>query len=186
MKHFAFFFSVLAVASCKQKTTNELSHDRYLTIGTEYAVQTQQLLGKNLLEAIQNEGVEEAIRFCNIKAMPLTDSVAQQHSADIKRVTDKPRNLDNKANAQELKIIKAYKEALAKGESLKPQLIEEKDKVVYYSPILTNMMCLQCHGSSDAVLPETMQVLTQLYPDDQATGYDENQVRGLFSIRIDK
>lgn len=48
-------------------------------------------------------------------------------------------------------------------------------------------MCLQCHGNPNAeIKPETYTALKALYPNDKATGYDVDQVRGIWSISFEK
>ena len=47
-------------------------------------------------------------------------------------------------------------------------------------------MCLQCHGSKGIdIAPETLKVIEEKYPNDQATGYTENQLRGIWVIELD-
>ena len=74
----------------------------YADIGLEYALGTKKVLGKNLMVAIQKKGTLEALSFCNIQAIPLTDSMSIKFNASIKRVSDKNRNPNNKANTEEL------------------------------------------------------------------------------------
>ncbi len=64
----------------------------------------------------------------------------------IKRVSDKNRNPENKANEAELAYIAAAKLAIAQGEKAKPQLTMFGEKQIGYYPIMTNKMCMQCHG----------------------------------------
>ncbi|MDP5229455.1 MAG: DUF3365 domain-containing protein [Cellulophaga sp.] len=153
-------------------------------IGLSYAIATKQILGKNLMGAIQKKGTLGALEFCNIQAYPLTDSMATVHNAKIKRVSDKPRNLSNKANAQELEYIESFKTAVANNSDIKPIIKEEGSTVNFYYPITTNAMCLQCHGSEKEVSPETYKALKNLYPADKALGYAENEVRGIWSIQF--
>ncbi|MBS9462598.1 DUF3365 domain-containing protein [Flagellimonas sp. 389] len=152
-------------------------------IGLEYALSTKKILGKNLMGTIQKKGTLEALAFCNERAYPLTDSMAYTHKALIKRVSDKPRNPKNLANAIELEKIEYYKRVLASGESIIP-IVESQDEVNhFYYPIVTNSMCLQCHGvPKQQIKPEVLTVLKDLYPKDMAQGYDVNQVRGIWSI----
>ena len=97
----------------------------------------------------------------------------------IKRVSDKNRNPDNAANAAELKIIEQFKAQLAKKEELKATM----ENGVFYAPITTNSMCLQCHGSEKDIKPETLAKIKSLYPNDKAIGYQENEMRGLMVIK---
>ena len=159
----------------------------YEEIGLRFANSTQAVLGKNLMKAINEKGAEGALAFCNEKAYPLTDSMAQVLKASIKRVSDKPRNKNNLANGNEAAHIKAFKKTLSKGEQPKPVIMEINGKMVGHYAIITNKMCLQCHGTiNKEILPQTYSRINTLYPDDKATGYAENQVRGLWVIEMEK
>ena len=133
--------------------------------------------------AIQKEGVLHALSFCNVQAMPLTDSMATKHNAIIKRVSDKNRNPKNKANSEELEYLSVYKEVLSNGEEPESIVVERGEKVNFYYPIVTNNMCLKCHGTpGQDIQPKTLERIQKLYPNDKAIGYDVNEVRGMWSI----
>ncbi|SFC12514.1 Tll0287-like domain-containing protein [Kaistella jeonii] len=155
---------------------SELSSDSL----NNYATQTKKLLMKNVGQQIQKGGVESALDYCNIEAMPLTKSMSDKHGLVISRVSDKMRNLKNVANSEELKLIEHYKKQLLAGELLKPVQTETH----YYEPLITNAMCLQCHGEvGKNIQPKVAEKIAQLYPNDLATGYKENEIRGLISIK---
>lgn len=173
----------------KGKKLAEMTIDQqdYAKIGMKYAKSTKAQLGKNLMGAIQKEGVIHALEFCNVQAMPITDSMATVHQAKIKRVSDKNRNPNNKANTEELAHIASFKNVLKKGEEPKPILEETEDKVNFYYPIITNDMCLKCHGKPEQqIAKETYDKILKLYPEDLAIGYDVNEVRGIWSIEFKK
>ncbi len=159
----------------------------YAQIGLDIAFKTKALLGKNLIGTMKEKGVVEALKFCNIKAIPLTDSMATMHHAFIKRVSDKARNPNNKANNVELKNLEHFKSTLAKGEDIIPIVDTSSDSINFYYPIVTNAMCLQCHGTPDKDLNSgIISSLKELYPNDEALGYSENEVRGIWSIQFKK
>ncbi|MDE0535149.1 c-type heme family protein [Tenacibaculum sp. L6] len=152
-------------------------------IGLEYAMETKKALGKNLMGAIQKQGTLHALQFCNEQAYKLTDSMATNFNATIKRVSDKPRNPNNAANKEELEIIEGYKKVVSNNETIKPVTKQVGSTTQFYYPIITNNMCLQCHGTPKTqIKTETLQELALLYPSDKAQGYDVNQVRGIWSI----
>ncbi|MCK0160986.1 DUF3365 domain-containing protein [Allomuricauda sp. F6463D] len=192
MRKTFFLIMVVSIAlSCKQgsKTSEEkssLEKPDYVSMGMTYAQETQKVLGKTLMGTIQNKGVEEAVVFCNERAYPLTDSMATNFKARIKRVSDKPRNPNNLANAEELIHIESFKKIISEGDSIKPVVSETSGEVHFYYPIVTNAMCLNCHGIPEKnIAPEVLTHLTELYPDDQATGYGPDEVRGIWSIVFD-
>ncbi|MEO5790266.1 DUF3365 domain-containing protein [Gelidibacter sp.] len=159
----------------------------YADRGLQYALNTQAVLGKNLMQAIQENGTLGALSFCNEKAYPLTDSMAVVYNGNIKRVSDKPRNQSNQANEQELEYIETFKQIIANKESPNPIVKDSDTKIDTYYPILTNAMCLQCHGQPNkSIEPSTLRQLTLLYPNDKAIGYNVNQVRGIWSVTFDK
>jgi mono/diheme cytochrome c family protein len=159
----------------------------YLERGQQYAMATKAVLGKNLLGAINEKGSTGAVAFCNTRAIPLTDSMQQVQQVQIKRVSNQNRNPDNQANADELAYIQAAKAALQNGETIRGKVAERNGHMVGYYPIITNDMCLQCHGDPESdISPETLSKIQTLYPNDQATGYKANELRGIWVVEMPK
>lgn len=154
-------------------------------LGFSIANKTKLELGKNLMGAIQKEGTVAALSFCNEKAYSITDEMASKLNATIKRVSDKPRNQENKADQKETGFIKHFQSLINKEVAYEP-IIEnlENGKTQFYAPIVTNAMCLQCHGTQKNISNETLKKINELYPQDLAKGYAENQVRGLWKIQF--
>jgi hypothetical protein len=50
----------------------------------------------------------------------------------------------------------------------------------YVEPIRVKSMCLTCHGATLA--PEVASRIAELYPEDQATGFGEGDLRGVFWV----
>ena len=176
---------IVLFSSCKNESDGELA--KYSEIGLHIASTTKAQMEKHLIKTIKEKGTSEALQFCYINAYPITDSMATVHQASIKRVTDRPRNPINKANKIELENVSYFKSILAEGGEVKPIIEEKEDKVSFYYPIVTNKKCLQCHGAPNTEIKEsTLTNLLYLYPSDRATGYSENQVRGIWSIQFKK
>jgi cytochrome c551/c552 len=160
----------------------------YVTQGKELALATKSELGKALLSTIQEKGTEQAITFCNIHALSITDSMSTVLNTSIKRVSDQPRNPKNAANEDELNIILDMKKKLQNGQSISPVIIEktgDNPVIMGYYPIEVNDMCLQCHGhpKTDISKP-VIDRIKQLYPHDQAIGYTTQEIRGLFVVEM--
>lgn len=175
--------------SCNKKSKEETTviSEESKEILQKYAIETKGVLGKNLMNAINTQGTEKAIEFCSTKAIVLTDSMSIAFNASIKRVSDKPRNPINMANDNETAFINELKQKISKGEKMTPKFTESDGKITGYFPIETNAMCLQCHGSKDLdIKPNVLKKIAQLYPKDQATGYKENQIRGIFVVTQNK
>ena len=187
----------LSIFSCKN-TKQQDQHDQnsvnlenneeinYAEIGMNIALNTKAQLGKNLIGTIQKEGTVNALKFCNIKAYPLTDSMSIAFNTKIKRVSDLPRNTDNTANEIELAHINTFKNKLDNGEKIEPIINKKLNSVHFYAPIITDQLCLQCHGNIGTdIKPNVLKAIDSLYPNDMAKGYALNQVRGIWSIEMD-
>ena len=171
----------------QEKLLTEAEKPSYAEVGMSYALGTKKVLGANLMGTIQKEGVSSAVSFCNERAYPLTDSIAINFNARIKRVSDKPRNQNNQADEKELAHIATFKQIVLENGKVKPIVEDKGDSVHFYAPILTNAMCLKCHGSTKTdVSLEVQNLLSEKYPDDKATGYGINEVRGIWSITFEK
>jgi hypothetical protein len=135
---------------------------------------------------IQSEGTIGALEFCKINAITLTDSMAKVQHALISRVTDKPRNQDNLASKEELSTIKFFKQRANEGAEPESVIQEANGKVNFYFPIITNSMCLQCHGKPGVDIENsTLAAIKSSYPEDKATGYAANEVRGMWKVVFD-
>jgi Protein of unknown function (DUF3365) len=125
--------------------------------------------------------------FCSTRAIPLTDSMSVALNAKVRRVSDRNRNPQNKANKRELAVINAMKEAIAAGKEPQAQLLNQGKKYVGYYPIITNPMCLQCHGKPTTdITAQALSRIKQNYPQDRAVGYQLNELRGVFVVVMDK
>ena len=154
-------------------------------VGEQIAMASQKTLATNLKTAISQQGVEYAIEFCKLQAMPLTDSLSKKFAAQIRRTSIKIRNPANRPNDLESQILDAYQYNVENGLDLAANLQRiDQDYLLYTHPIvLNNPLCLNCHGKpGDQITDEHAQLLTSLYPDDEAVGYQLGELRGMWSI----
>ncbi len=165
----------------------ESGDSKYLKVGKDYALQAKSVLSKNLMRAIDEKGPHGAVSFCEVKAYPLTDSVGASVNATIRRATDRPRNPENLANNPEMEYISFAKSELKKSGDAKPKMQLIDGKYVGYYPITTQPMCLKCHGMPEKEIDnKTLAILQELYPDDRATGYGLNELRGIWVVEMEK
>ncbi|WPD24105.1 MAG: EAL domain-containing protein [Candidatus Electrothrix aestuarii] len=98
----------------------------------------------------------------------------------VNAVTDRPRNLNNKADDVELKAIEFFRKNTSAQEYFEP-VRKGKDQFFFYaSPFYIKKMCLQCHGSREEVLPDVAQKYST------ALDYKEGDLRGVISIKMKK
>ncbi|WP_236979100.1 Tll0287-like domain-containing protein [Membranihabitans maritimus] len=193
MKKFFLLISSIIIlfqgcTSREKKDDSTMSEKRmvaYLDRGKDLANKAQKALGGQLIEAISKGGVPYAVQFCNIKAIPITDSLSNEVNANIHRVSDRPRNPENQANEHENKYISQAKALLSSGEKVLPSIQRQNDIMVGYYPIITNPLCLQCHGKpNETIANETWDALQKHYPKDKAFGYGPDEIRGIFVVEM--
>jgi hypothetical protein len=51
-------------------------------------------------------------------------------------------------------------------------------------PIKLQAQCLMCHGPAEKIPLEVKTQLAKLYPQDQATGFQEGDLRGWFWVEL--
>lgn len=143
----------------------------------------QQRLSKQLVQAIDKGGFAHAVSYCRIKAKLITDSVAQEYNATVQRVSDKTRNPRNAANDREMQYIAYYRNALKNEGDMSGKLVDNSDSYTYYAPIITAPLCLNCHGDPEKdIARETIDRISNDYPQDRAVGYASGQLRGLWKV----
>lgn len=143
-------------------------------------------LSSQLKAALISGGPENALHICQQVAQPLTDSTnAELDSLKISRTALKYRNPKNTPSQQDIAILKKSELLQSQAEPIPSEEIVTlgKDQVTIYKPIMTQVICLKCHGSPETFSPELRELITKLYPDDSAVGFKKNALRGAFKIQ---
>jgi hypothetical protein len=177
----------LLVVSC-QNGLSEADKGEYLERGKKIADATAENMlaevGKNMKEG----GVAQAVPFCNIHADGLTTELAEQNGVSIKRTSHLLRNEKNAPTTHEQEIIAQFQKLQAEKQELSPVVEQNEDGTVqFYMPIKVAQKCTVCHG----VLGETLtqahdSIIKSIYPKDQAIGFREGDLRGIWSIQFPK
>jgi len=50
--------------------------------------------------------------------------------------------------------------------------------------VVSQPLCLQCHGTDETVAADTRAAIRKLYPEDQAPGYQLNDLRGIWQVTL--
>lgn len=163
----------------------EFERNKLLEEAKEIAVNSQQVLGGQLMKQLQENGSLNALNFCSVNAIHITEDLSKTHNTKIKRVTDKPRNQKNKANPSQLDYMDLVKNQLKNQKEVTGSLVVHGNSTQAYFPIITNVMCLQCHGNpEEEISDQTYAKITELYPEDKAVGYKENELRGIWVVDV--
>lgn len=176
---------LVTVVSCQQNTPRDKDISILKDKADSIATLSQNVLLQNVANAIQKGGTEYAVDFCNVEAIPITDSLSKDVQMYIQRITDKNRNPKNNLKTKTDRSI--FDEFKRKTE-LSDTLLIEKEKYVYYKRInIAVPICLKCHGNPQAdIETKTLQKINIFYPNDKAVGYKLNDLRGLWKIELPK
>lgn len=144
-------------------------------------------LKEALQQAIQNGGPANGIAVCHDQAGQIATDLGQKEGILIGRTSLKLRNSANAPDNWELAVLKQFEARKAQGEpadKLEFFAVIDDDQgqktFRYMKAIPTAALCLNCHG--EHIPPEVDAKLKELYPNDQARGFKEGQLRGAFTL----
>jgi hypothetical protein len=142
-----------------------------------------------LVKEMQTNGIVAAVSVCSDTAQILTNNYGINKGIYIKRVSFKNRNINNQPDEFEAKALKYFEELNSSGKLTDTieyfeVISEEGVKTVrFMKPIIMQAPCLGCHGTVENIGPDVKTVLNNKYPDDKATGYQMDDLRGAVSIQ---
>jgi hypothetical protein len=140
-----------------------------------------------LQEEIATHGTARALAVCAEVAQPLTVEAAGE-GASLRRVSLRARNPADRPDEVERRVLEELQAAHAAGELPAEYHLTldgpEGRELRYFKPIVVQPLCLRCHGEPENLEPEVRARLSELYPDDQAVGYREGDLRGAVSVSI--
>jgi len=143
-------------------------------------------LQTELKSAMKAGGPVLAIAVCNTRAMPITERVATEHGMQLSRVSLKNRNPANAPNEWQTAVLEDFEAQKSAGTDITSLAWSETVNVDggkefrFMKAIPTGGVCLACHGTN--ISPEVSKLLVDLYPNDQATGFSEGDIRGAFVV----
>jgi hypothetical protein len=157
------------------------SKDSRLVVG-DFMMQ----LKKELKSAMKEGGPTNAINVCKNKAPEIAADVSMKHGWRVARTSLKLRNPHNAPDVWELKVMQVFEKRKAAGEEIKTLEFAEivttdgKKQFRYMKAIPTGKVCMKCHGSE--IDPKVEAMLKEFYPQDQARGFKEGDIRGSFTV----
>lgn len=140
-------------------------------------------LKAELEAAVKTGGPVAALSVCRIKAPELAKAISAEQGMAVKRVSLKNRNpVMGAANEWQTNVLNDFETRKAAGED--PATLAYAEVVDhefrFMKAIPTAAVCLGCHGTN--LSPALTAKLTELYPQDQAVGYKEGDLRGAFVV----
>lgn len=153
------------------------------------AMKLMQTLGGELKNHMQADGPANAIGVCKDLAPAIAKQASKDTGMQIKRVSTKNRNPNGVPDAWETAAISSFEKRLAAGEKAEKletyTVVEDGGKQTfrYAKALVTQSMCLECHGAPENMRDDVKAKLAQEYPNDKAVGYAAGQVRGIITMR---
>ena len=179
---------MLTVISCQsdEEKQQQAIMKEFTAVGDKIAMASFESLSGNLKAAASTGGIANAIQFCNMNALPLTDSLSKTFNAKIKRSSLKLRNLGNQPDSLEAYMLDLYAQILKmKKPMVGKTLLTNNNDVRYFAPIILKSQCLKCHGViGQDVKNETYAIIKEHYPNDAAVDFKEGDLRGIWSINF--
>jgi len=143
-------------------------------------------LGQKLKGSMASDGPVAAVSVCKEDAPGIAKRLSAQHGAQVSRVGTRVRNEKmGVPNAWQKEALADFDARLAKGE--KPADLEYwkvvdigngSQELHYAKAIVTQQLCVTCHGKAEDIPAPLLQKIRAEYPKDQATGYSVGQLRG--------
>lgn len=136
---------------------------------------------KETLMSGMQQGVVEAIDYCNLKAPEITAKVPK--GVEVGRTSHRVRNPENEPTDLLQAPLDYYLEMERLGKETSGQITQlPSGDWLYVEPIYTQPVCLACHGEN--IAPEVQTAINEKYPNDQATGFKEGELRGMFWLKL--
>ena len=182
------FMTILIFSGCQnvvqKKPLSPEEQAKYIQTGKKITTFSFKTLSKEVMNAINEGGVQHAVDYCHLQAGPMIDSLSKQYNAKISRVSDQYRNPQNKPDELDLTVIETYRKQLDEGQELQAHLENTGKEIIFYSPILIlNPVCLNCHGVPGATAEQAnIDFIRTKYPEDRAVGYKLGDLRGVWKI----
>jgi hypothetical protein len=180
-------FLPLALASCeREKPVSRMPREQAVKLAREAAQDAFAQLSGELAKAIESGGPVAAIPVCSGKAGSVVAEVAAKRQLAMVRLSDRPRNPAQAAQGSDLAAIETFRSAIQRGETPAPldEAMADGSTVLRLPITVSQPLCLQCHGSESDVTAETRKAILAVYPDDKATGYSLNDLRGIWRITV--
>ena len=138
---------------------------------------------RDLQQALRNgltQGPKQAVAACKLKAPEIVDALSI-NGVRLGRTSKRLRNPINIGPEWATPILESY---VDNPSDRKPRTVSVgRNRSGYVEPIILQPVCLACHG--DALSPEVSSLITELYPEDQAVGYQVGDLRGVFWVEFE-
>lgn len=179
-----------STADMSNALSTALDTHQTINFAAGIVLQSQGALIQSLVGALERGGYVEAVDHCHLQALSLTDSLQRSMGVGIRRLTDRPRNPDNRAFGEAAAYIENARKQVELGAlpmQVEPAMFSNSYGSAHrvFFPIGTHGMCVKCHGHPGTdIVPDVWAALKARYPADEAHGFGPNDLRGIWEITV--
>ena len=145
-------------------------------------------LGGELKASLASSGPAKSLAVCKEQAPKISAELSKKTGLKIHRVSHHNRNPEAIPDAWEAEAIASLEKRLAAGE--KPETLEVSAVLSapagktfrYAKALITQPMCLICHGSPEYIPESVKASIASEYPHDKAVGFGLGMIRGIISV----
>lgn len=132
-------------------------------------------LSGHLVQTLNEGGPSEAVEVCYRLAPDIATEISEQHNVRIGRSGVRLRNPRNTPPNWAKSFVGSKTES--------PTFVTlSNGRAAALLPIKLQSQCLMCHGPVEQIPEDVQRVLSKRYPNDQATGFREGELRGWFWV----
>ncbi len=130
-----------------------------------------------LTASLAENGPAKSIKVCKSSAPELAKLVGMEPGLKIGRTSFQLRNPENQPPV--------WAQSFVKDRLDEEVFVALPDQTLgALLPIHLKTTCLLCHGNDEQVMPEVKAAIVSNYPNDQATGFSEGDLRGYFWAEV--
>lgn len=179
----------MLLSGCREsaEVPETLTDQDYLKKAEEASGVLMKRLGGQLKAAMESGGPVAAVTVCQQVAQPMTAATSGEFEGmSVTRTALRVRNEKNAPSARDREVMERWEKGFAAGDGWPESELArgEEGRTLVYRPILTQDLCLKCHGEAAGFDEELKNLLAEHYPADEAVGFVEGSLRGVFKVEF--
>ncbi len=152
--------------------------------GDAALAELQKGLVPKLTKALSEGPPSHAVSVCQVEAPAIKAALEASQGLELGRTSHKLRNPKNAPRPWAAPFV--AQAAGKKFAEVGPLVVDLGDRIGLLRPIPVGPPCVTCHGVAQGLDSTLTATLAQLYPNDQATGFAEGDLRGWFWAELKK
>lgn len=147
-------------------------------------VSMQDALLRELTEKLREGGPAFALKSCHVDVVGIIRRIGRQEGVAAGRTSDRLRSRANAPLPWAAALVTAN--AGRRAADVPGFVVDLGNKVGVLRPIAERPMCAACHGATNKLEPPVRAALRDRYPQDQAVGFTDGEIRGWFWVEMPK